>query len=286
MFGLNLKKKEKKNKTADSAVKVKNATAEEKAKEKNETESESSVKFDLPRAVGKSKEKMEKDFYIFQIKEFMAKVGLLILPPVESVSDVEKELYSAKKHCVNEILVTPILSERFSTAPSVAGSSVSVLLDFPFGHGCLKGRICSVKHIKNIVNGNIILTVPISIDGAFLKQRNVYHTEKALKKTENGGVLVDAGIGLESMKKTFRAYADLKFKSFTLCALNLSGEELTSAVKCAMENKGCKDLYVLSDVDTSESLSEITALGVCTVFTPNAVKIAEELEEKFSVTLS
>lgn len=243
-------------------------------------------KLDLSRAIGKSREKMEKDFYVFQIKELMSKVGLFMSLPVESVSEAEKEIISAKKYSVENVLLCPLVYYRLVEKSSVLKNIFSsVLVDYPYGQEHFKTRIQSVKTLNKTSPENIVLTYPISIDDAFLNKVNKRYCAKAISKSNEAGVLIGSEFGEEIIKKNFCALSDLKMKSFTLYAGSLSGDDLISAVKCAMKNKGDKRLFVISNVDTAEDLSALTALGVDTVFTPNANKIGEELTEKFSVNL-
>ena len=287
MFGIKKKKKVvKKTKKV-----VENATPKETLKTKTEEEKEEKEVApsnpSLSTALGKTEEKLENDFYVYQIKEFMKKTGLYLSSPVESLSAIEKNICSAKKYQTGGVLILPNLYDKLVDKESVhlKDTAFSVLIDFPFGLSTNKARKKEVGGYKFSSLENIILSIPTGIDDTFLSAKEKSQNQKILKKAENLGVLVSADFGEEVVKKTFKAYRDMKMQSFTLFCLNLKGESLLSMVRVALEYKGNKSLFVVSSVDTPEELGEMTALGVDRVYTPFIEKIGSELLQKFSVTL-
>ena len=282
MFGLKSKTKE--------IEKEKNSIDNEELNVSSEEEvaTEPAEKFNLAWALGKTKEKMEKDFYLFQIKELMKKLGFVILPPISDVQLLEKQISSLIKFETGDILATPTaiicLTEKKSALFNKIGASA--IVDYPYGESTAKSRYIDVKELAKHGIKNVVATLPVSGEGLSILGGVRSNLNKMCAKLGKGlSIGVHASLGDESVKKIMKTFASVKAGSFTLLCGGMTGDLLTGAVVNALKYKADKKLFVFSDVGNVKDLAEITELGVDKVYTPYALDIGNELLEKFDVSI-
>lgn len=248
----------------------------------------SEEKFNLAGALGKTKESMENDFYVFQIKEFMSKIGQAYLPPVPNFNQVENDFIQLERLCAVDVLTTPVVFKEFVRRRPNLFSRVgkTVLIDYPYGESTPKARLTEIKELIKLGVKNVVAMVPCSMENLNVLEGVKSSFKKLSKKVgEHFSIGVLSNNGEEQVKKIMKEFATNKAESFTLFCEGLTGAKLKATVKYAVESKGGKKLFIYTDVKSLSELSEITELGVDKVYTSNTVQIGMELADKFGVTL-
>ena len=119
---------------------------------------EPAEKFHLAWALGKTKEKMEKDFYIFQIKELMKKMGNALISPVGDLVSIEKLVTRLIKFETHDLLTSPLVAMELANKKSnlFKNLSLTAIVGYPCGENGFKSintevKVLVKKGVKNII---------------------------------------------------------------------------------------------------------------------------------------
>lgn len=246
-------------------------------------------KFDLAHMLGKTESGLKKDFYIYQIKELMSRLGKTVNDKkctVDGLAETYKEL---KELGVGEIAVSPFFFREIDEAADKVGKTgikKGALIDYPNGESSFRARIADVK--EAVGRGADTVTVCLSAACVSLirlseEKARLYKLARIAKKTFGAGI--DANLSEEALKKTLKAVEGLKIARIALLGETTGTAELIDVVKRVSEVKGNKELCVYSNISAVSELSELIDCGADRVFTPYVERIGKELKEKFDVEL-
>lgn len=287
MFGLKQKEKEIENEQI-----VENNVLEENVEETSliEVQEESKTdKFDLAKILGKTEDGLKNEFYVYQIKELMSKLGLWFLDKSLSFNSIVKQIKDAKELGVSEIVVTPVYYDACIQAERKSNGKVinhTVLIDYPNGEGSYKSRLAEVKDAVKKDVDNIIAIYPavsIALDRFSEDKYRINKLARISKKPF--GVALDISIGEENLNKILKAIDGHKVKKIVLISMGSEKEQTVNAVKSVSALKGNPELCVFTDVSSTEDLSLLMDAGAMKIYTPFVFTIAKELTEKFGVEI-
>lgn len=262
-----------------------NVVDEIQCDERQEKTTSKKRKFDLAWALGKSQTDMEKDFYVFEIKELVKKMGCYISAPLDSDQDLIDQVFSMAKYGVKDVLLTPYTASMGKEAFTKAQVEGAIAIDYPYGESVDAVRKKAIKESVKLKAKDVIIFISTSIL-AFEPEEKIKKKISKLSKIAKGNLTVGISV-LDEFKSSrlLKILCDCGVRSVLISASSCSMEIQLSLVKKAIEYKGKKKLYLLSDLNSVVDLARFTELGVDKVFTPYVGKIIDELSCRFQVDI-
>ncbi len=260
------------------------SVAEEKKQEQTKTEEKSS--FDLARALGKTEDGLKAEFYAYQIRELMAKVGKIAYA-VDFSSGAEK-MKDLIKYGTGSVCVTPLYFERCREFENKVGKGkirFSTVIDYPNGESSIKAQIADVKNAVRYGLDKITVTVPryevLSCISGIKNRLN--KLSRVAKKGFGYGIICDGNE--ENLKKALKLLEGVKAERIVLITGDLDVEKVVLSIKLAIAVKGKKQVYVYTNLGGAEDVSIMIENKADGVYTASANEVAEKLCEKFGIKM-
>lgn len=246
-------------------------------------------KFDLAKVLGKTESGMKKEFYVYQIKKLMAKLGKTV--ERETVSgEFVKDFGLLCEFGVGETIVSPSYYNECREAEKKnkkSGVKFCALIDYPNGESSFKAKIADVKDaVKNGVDA-IIAVMPTNAVSLSRLSEEKYRINKLSKVAKNSfGVGVNAKIDSDDFRKVLKAVEGVNAKKLVLLCDGMEFSAVKRVVSEATDFKGDKELCVLTNTKQLEELSALLESGADKVYSPFVIEIGNRLLDKFGVRIN
>lgn len=273
------------------AVKKKETSAVDKVKDAERSCVEKDVyeKFpDLARLMNTTVENLRDEFFLFQIRKLMSKIGKVVVRHSVTENELEKIFLNANALTINQVLVSPVYlptCERIVKKHKLHNVCVGSIIDFPFGESSFKSKINNVKDSVKIGVDEVSVMIPSLLttpDHIKTFRKQVKKIAKSYKGS-SGVVLNATDIQEEQVKRAMKIVGKSKL-SFVVFAF---GEATVSDLKEKMQiinkYKGNKKISVIANVDRADSIQELFKQGVDRILSPFADAIGQELVERFEI---
>ncbi|MBQ3046643.1 MAG: hypothetical protein IJD54_01195 [Clostridia bacterium] len=273
------------------AVKKKETGAVDKVKDAERSCVEKDVyeKFpDLARLMNTTVENLRDEFFLFQIRKLMSKIGKVVVRHSVTENELEKIFLNANALTINQVLVSPVYlptCERIVKKHKLHNVCVGSIIDFPFGESSFKSKINNVKDSVKIGVDEVSVMIPSLLttpDHIKTFRKQVKKIAKSYKGS-SGVVLNATDIQEEQVKRAMKIVGKSKL-SFVVFAF---GEATVSDLKEKMQiinkYKGNKKVSVIANVDRADSIQELFKQGVDRILSPFADAIGQELVERFEI---
>ncbi|MBE5749502.1 MAG: hypothetical protein E7346_01365 [Clostridiales bacterium] len=273
------------------AVKKKETSAVDKVKDAERSCVEKDVyeKFpDLARLMNTTVENLRDEFFLFQIRKLMSKIGKVVVRHSVTENELEKIFLNANALTINQVLVSPVYlptCERIVKKHKLHNVCVGSIIDFPFGESSFKSKINNVKDSVKIGVDEVSVMIPSLLttpDHIKTFRKQVKKIAKSYKGS-SGVVLNATDIQEEQVKRAMKIVGKSKL-SFVVFAF---GEATVSDLKEKMQiinkYKGNKKVSVIANVDRADSIQELFKQGVDRILSPFADAIGQELVERFEI---
>ena len=273
------------------AVKKKETSAIDKVKDAERSCVEKDVyeKFpDLARLMNTTVENLRDEFFLFQIRKLMSKIGKVVVRHSVTENELEKIFLNANALTINQVLVSPVYlptCERIVKKHKLHNVCVGSIIDFPFGESSFKSKINNVKDSVKIGVDEVSVMIPSLLttpDHIKTFRKQVKKIAKSYKGS-SGVVLNATDIQEEQVKRAMKIVGKSKL-SFVVFAF---GEATVSDLKEKMQiinkYKGNKKISVIANVDRADSIQELFKQGVDRILSPFADAIGQELVERFEI---
>ena len=240
----------------------------------------------LARALGKTESGLKSEFYLYQIKELLSRLGNIT--SIDAFNKNSQVINDLIKYGVGYVVVTPVYFELCRALESKIGKGkikFATVIDYPNGESSFKAQLVDVKNAVRFGLDSITVTVPnaevISAVGGIKARLN-----KLSRAARHGfGYAIVADGNEETLRKTLKSLDGVKAKHVMLIVDKLDKEAALKAVKVAAELKGKKRLIVYTTLSVSGDISAITELNADEVYTKSANSIAAELYNKFGIKI-
>ena len=291
---------ENKEKTANEQAVIEEEKAEEiveiEITKKSETKEEvkdvkpkNPDKFNLAKVLGKTESGMKAEFYVYQIKELMQKVGKIFDTKRVSVADISDCYASLQKFGASELLVSPIYASECAKVEKRGGDasvSFGAIIDYPFGESSFKAKLTELKNCLKCQFNSVTVTFPTSavyLGKTNAEKNNVVKLAKKCKVPF--GVALDSEIPMDDMRKLLKAFANSKISYVTLLLDKMDRISMLDYFEEVAAYKGKLKVYVYSSVNNLKDLSTLIELSADKVYTPFVEEIGQELLDKFDVEI-
>ena len=237
---------------------------------------------DFPELLGKSEDKLKREFYFYQVRELMQKVGLHVSSQ-KTLGEIEDNIKQARNLGVKDILVTPFY---YSVVKSLKlrdrkALSIGVAVDYPLGENGLKGKVADVKEACK--KGADYVFCSLAKNSSSLscfgeEKRKAIKCRKACKKPF--GLIAQASLEEAELIRTVKNTDSLRASAIVIQGSAKDVHALKDAVRTAVLYKGKRNVYVITDVISAEDLAVLMESKADKVFTPHAHLIAKQLNER------
>ena len=244
---------------------------------------------DLAKVLGKTESGMKAEFYVYQIKELMQRVGKIFDTKKVTSADVIESHETLKKFGVSEILVSPIYASECAKAEKknpTAEVKFGTIIDYPFGESTFKAKMMDVRNSLKSGFNSITVTFPTSaiyLGKANSEKSNVIKLAKKCKIPF--GVALSPDIPIDEMKKLLKAFGNSKISYVTLLLDKLDSVSMFDYFTEIAAYKGKLKVYAYTSIASVKDLSALIELSADRVYTPHVEAIGRELLEKFDVEL-
>ena len=256
---------------------------EKDAEEKGETPPVVDTRFGLASVLGKTESGLRNEFYNYQIKEFMAKVGVCNLEISEFPT--AEEMNALIKTGVFEYSLTPFFYEAFKSVERKLSSGVkfNAVLDFPKGEGSHIARLREVKvAMKNGAN-KVYITLPnlsIIVKNTSKIKAQLIKISRVCK-SKLGLIVICEGDD-DKLKKALKMIESIKVERVVLFGKDGrgAGKQELSLAKQILSNK---KVFVYTDCENADAVAEFISLKADGVYLKNPLLIGKDLKEKFMI---
>lgn len=266
-----------------------NAVREGKGQDAVSMEKDVYEKFpDLAKLMNTTVENLRDEFFLFQIRKLMSKIGKVVVRHSVSEAELEKIFLNANALTINQILVSPVYlptCEKIVKKHKLHNVCVGSIIDFPFGENSFKSKLNNVRDsIKAGVD-----EVSVMIPSLLTAPEHVKTFRKQAKKIgkaykDSSGIVLNAtDLSEEQIKRAMKiaGKTKLSFIAFAFGEATLS--ELKDKMAIINKYKGGKKIAVIANVDRAESVQELFKLNVDRILSPFADAIGEELVQRFEI---
>ncbi|MBR5900178.1 MAG: hypothetical protein IKZ38_02145 [Clostridia bacterium] len=259
---------------------------EEVAESKNEGAQSTDEEVSITQLLGVSEQRLKSEFYQFQLKKLLTKIGSLSKEEVDTPNQVENFLLSSVKNGVTDFIVSPL---EFSVYKGVAkrlklnGLTFKVTSDGLNGEGSFKGRHYAVKSLCKSGADGVIYPFPkrayaLSLLGE--SKRRAYKTIKASKKPI---VLEIEYSENPAFMKTVKALGAIKADAFMLSTAGAPTQKVIEQIESVSSQINGKKLFLKVPDCNEKDFCHFTRLGVAKVYTFNAQNLVQTLSKRFSL---
>lgn len=273
------------------AVKKKETSAVDKVKDAERSCVEKDVyeKFpDLARLMNTTVENLRDEFFLFQIRKLMSKIGKVVVRHSVTENELEKIFLNANALTINQILVSPVYlptCERIVKKHKLHNVCVGSIIDFPFGESSFKSKINNVKDSVKIGVDEVSVMIPSLLttpDHIKTFRKQVKKIAKSYKGS-SGVVLNATDIQEEQVKRAMKIVGKSKLSFVVFAFGQATVSDLKEKMQIINKYKGNKKISVIANVDRADSIQELFKQGVDRILSPYADAIGQELVERFEI---
>lgn len=270
--------------------------------EENEQEIYEEMLPDLAKLMNVSLSKLKDEFFLFQIRKLMGKLGKLIVRFNLSEAEIEKILYNSNELEMGEVVISPAylpVCGRKVKKHRMNDLYINTLIDFPFGENSFKSKLNNVREsIRAGVDG-----VSVMMPNLLATPENIKIFKKQVKKIGrcykyNSNVVINAtDLSEQEIQRVFKLITKTKLKGVVFAFGEATLEEVKSKITIANKLRGVgeakksrrknklsvKNMAVIANVDRADAINELFKLHVDKIITPYADQIGEELIKRFKI---
>ncbi len=243
---------------------------------------------DLAKLLNIPLEEMRDEFYLFQIRKLMGKMGKVIARRNPTPKQLEKIFINSSLLGMGEMLVSPVYLDTCGEQVEKHGLEnlpVYSLIDFPFGESSLKSKMAEIKaSINSGVDGVTVVIPAILTTPDYVKDFKKQAKKIGKSFRDSAGIALNAtDLTDEQLKIAIKMTERTKLSYITLLFGETALPELIERITFINTLKGNKKIKVLANVDSAEGIMQLFKLGVDTILTPFADGIGAELVKRFKI---
>ena len=243
---------------------------------------------DLAKLMNTTVENLRDEFFLFQIRKLMSRIGKVVVRHSVTESELEKIFLNANALTINQVLVSPVYLStcgKIVKKHKLHNVCVGSIVDFPFGESSFKSKINNLRDSVKIGVDEVSVMMP----SLLTSQEHIKTFRKQVKKIaksykgSSGVVLNATDIQEEQVKRAMKIIGKSKLSFVVFAFGEATLKELESKMQIILKHKGNKKIGVIANVDRAESVQELFKLGVDRILSPFADLIGQELVERFEI---
>lgn len=243
---------------------------------------------DLAKLMNASEESLKREFFLFQVKKLMSKLGRVIVRYNETEKELERIFVNSSELGIGEVVVSPVYlstTARLIRKNELNDLFVRSIIDFPFGESSLKSKIADIRDSLGAGVDGITVVLP----NVLTEKENIRELKKQVKKFGRSfkkGVSVALNatdLSDDALSRAVKVIEKSRIEKLTLLFGETAQPELVKRLTAINLVKGDLSISALANVDTAEGMTELFRLGVDSILTPFADGIGEELIKRFKI---
>ncbi len=243
---------------------------------------------DLAKLMNVPLRELKEEFFLFQVRKLMSKMGKVIVRYNIPNKQLEKVFLNCSTLEMGEILVAPVYIPACANQVNkhdLYHLPVFSLIDFPFGESSVKTKLAEIKGCINEGVDGVNVVIPSVYTTPDLAREFKKQAKKIAKSIRGGaGISVNAtDLNEEQLKRAVKMTEKTKLNFITFIFGETTLPTLVEKMAVINSVKGDKKIKVLANVDTAEGVMQLFKLGVDVILTPYADEIGEELIKRFKI---
>ena len=243
---------------------------------------------DLAALMNMSIEDLKDEFYLFQIRKFMSRLGKVAVRYNLSDDEGEKLYVNSARLNLDRLLVSPAYVDnclKYAEKHEAEKVRVGVIIDFPFGESSFSAKLLSVKECARKQIGEVTVVIPVM----YAEPERARELKKQLKKL---GRIRNCPVGVafnaqdmteEQLKRAVKTAEKTKTAFITLFFGESDDALIKSRAEAVMKYCSGKRVNVLGNINNAQICTELLKLETGTIYTPFADEIGAELLKKFNI---
>ena len=277
--------KEDKTEKAEALIKEEKDVAPVLEKEEtNKTAPAVDARFKLAGVLGKTESGLMNEFYDFQIKEFMTKVGAFNLdanefPTIDALNELAK--IGVLEYCLTPFFYA---NAKGLGKKSAGGIKYSAILDFPKGESSFIAQVKDAKFAVKSGVEKIYLTLPklsLIVKNAGKIKAQLIKISR-ICRSKLGLILISDG-DENNLKKALKMIESIKVERVMLLGKDQKGADKRD-LEMAKQVLSNKKVFVYTDQENADGVAEFIALKADGVYLKNPLLIGKDLKEKFVIS--
>lgn len=231
---------------------------------------------------------LKDEFFLFQIRKLMSKLGKVIVRYNVPEAELERLFLNSAALSVGEILVAPAYlsaCQRQNKKHNLESLHVGSIIDFPFGESSFKSKINNIKESAHMGVDGVTVMMPsllTNVENSKLFKSQCNKIGRAFKKY-SGIALNATDLDEEQIKRAMKLSAKSKISFITFAFGESTLEDLKNKMEIINKYRNGKKIHVIANVDRAEGVMELFRLSVDKILTPFADFIGEDLVKRFKV---
>lgn len=243
---------------------------------------------DLAALMNTTVEALKDEFFLFQIRKLMGRMGKVIVRYNVPEKELERCFVNSSLLELGEIVVSPVYLQ--SCAKQIEKNHlhnlrVGSLIGFPFGESSLKSKTADIKDSANFDADDITVVIPsvtTTAENAKILKKQAKKIGRSYRK--GAGIALNAtDLTDDQIKRAVKTAERTKLSFITFIFGETALSELVNRMTFINSIKGNKKIKVLANVDSAEGIMQLFKLDVDVILTPYADVIGKELIERFNV---
>ena len=243
---------------------------------------------DLAALMNMSIEDLKDEFYLFQIRKFMSRLGKVAVRYNLTENEGEKLYVNSARLALNQLLVAPAYVDnclKYAEKHENENVPLGVIIDFPFGESTFSGKLLSVKECAR----KDISEVSVVIPPMYAEPEKARELKKQLKKLGRirycpvGAAFNAQDMTEEQLKRAVKTAEKTKIAFITLFFGETDDALIKSRTEMVLKNVSGKKINVFGNINNAAICTELLKLDTGTIFTPFADEIGAELLKKFKI---
>ena len=237
-----------------------------------------------------SRELVKQDSLKYQMHKFTKKLGMLITQRSLNKRRVENVYKDNEILKFGRVVITPMYFQTYKKAlKSQLGEDtiVTSLIDFPLGESTLKGKLAEVRLSRKYDATEIMVVISPKLAVKEQLKQFKKQVRKICSSYKNHAniVLNVSGLDNQQLKHAIKVIARAKSCGVTALFGNNEKQQVLEKIEVIKKHLKDKQMYILTDVDSPDVVSQLHSLGFDMVISPNSDKIGYEVVDRLKIKI-
>lgn len=237
-----------------------------------------------------SRELVKQDSLKYQMHKFTKKLGMLITQRSLNKRRIENIYKDNEILKFGRLVITPMYFQSYKkTLRNQIGEDtiVTSLIDFPLGESTLKGKLAEVRLSRKYDATEIMVVISPKLAVKEQLKEFKKQVRKICSSYKNHAniVLNVSGLDNQQLKHAIKVIARAKSCGMTALFGSNTKEQVLEKIEVIKKHLKDKQMYILTDVDSPDAVSQLHSIGFDMVISPNSDKIGYEVVDRLKIKI-